>query len=46
MSCGEIAEAMGVPIDTVMSDLTRGRGQLRERLRRARDQEVHRGLRR
>ena len=45
MSYREIAEVMDVPIGTVMSGLARGRDQLRERLLRARNQEVPRGLR-
>jgi RNA polymerase sigma-70 factor, ECF subfamily len=45
MSYKEIAEVMSVPLGTVMSGLARGRSQLRERLLRARDQEVQRGLR-
>lgn len=45
MSYKEIADVVGVPIGTVMSGLARGRVQLRDRLLRAREQEVHRGLR-
>jgi RNA polymerase sigma-70 factor (ECF subfamily) len=44
LSYKEIAEVVGVPIGTVMSNLARGRAQLRESLLRGHDEEVRRGL--